>query len=201
MPGEEADSDRPNNTNGKAAGNRLPRNRELVLKYPLIVMRDKENKLSAPIAPQEVLAGLELSNFTLQSVALPDPRNERAPPYPVCLVIDKKAEQEKKAALKQAARKKSVQSKEMELNWAIDPHDLEHRMRQLKAFLEKGFRVQIMLATKRRKRVASKEAAEAVLAKIGEIVSEVPGAKEFMAREGVLLKTMKLHVEGRQGGD
>ncbi|EON97601.1 putative translation initiation factor if-3 protein [Phaeoacremonium minimum UCRPA7] len=184
----------------KTKGAKLPRNREIAQLYSLIVMREDDNKLSEPVSPQKVLSSLDPINHTLQVVALPDPDNERAPPYPICLVIDKKAEQARSLALKKAARKKSVQSKEMELNWAIDPHDLEHRMRQLKGFLEKGMRVQIMLATKRRKRVASKDEAEAVLAKIMEAVAEVPGAKEVATREGVLLKTMKMHVEGRQGG-
>ena len=124
------------------------------------------------------------------------------PEYPICRVVDKLAEQAAAMEKAKEERKKSVGFKEMEINWAIAPNDMQTKLRQLKKFLSKGMRVQILLLsrTQKRKKRASEDQAKAVLQAVKEAVDEIPGSKEFKAMEGMLGAQARLFVEGPQGG-
>ncbi|KAL9076991.1 MAG: hypothetical protein Q9161_000624 [Pseudevernia consocians] len=111
------------------------------------------------------------------------PSEER--PYPICKMYDKTATREVEEAKRKAmkATKTKSQEKQLEFNWVVSDHDLGHRMARLKEFLEKGWRVEIVFGSKRKKgwnqkREASPEEANNVLEKIRKTVSEVEGAKE-----------------------
>ena len=86
--------------------------------------------------------------------------------------------------------------KQLELNWAIDPNDLGHRLNKMQEFLEKGWRVEIILANKRRGRQASAEEAAAVIKRIRGIAKEVEGAKEWRSVDGKVLGQMTMFFEG-----
>lgn len=191
---------------------RFPRDREIV--HKLILVRGEDGRLSEPQHTSEVLARLDLRVNSLVMLAMPESDKEgggaseedgaksRKPAYPICRIVDKKVEQA--AELEKAAteRKKSVGFKELEVNWAIAPHDLQTKLRQLKSFLAKGMRVEILLLSRvrQKKRQAGKDEAEEVLQAVKEAVEEVPGSKEFKPMEGTVGKQARLFIEGPQGG-
>lgn len=91
-------------------------------------------------------------------------------------------------------------TKQLEVGWAIDEHDLKTRMRQLKAFLEEGRRVEMVLGKRRRgwmgKRSVPQEEMKGLLEKIRSYMGEVAGAKEWKKMEGEMGGEAMLFLEG-----
>lgn len=87
-----------------------------------------------------------------------------------------------RAQKEQKKSSKSV-SKQIELNWAIGPNDLEHKLTQLKGFIEDGKKVEVILASKKRQRQATLEEGRAVLRKVREKLAEAD-ATETQAMQG-----------------
>jgi len=100
----------------------------------------------------------------------------------------------KKAVQKQQKSIKDRAPKQMELNWAIGPHDLDIKLGQLENFLEKGKTVEIILAAKRKQRKATPEEGEEVLKKIRERLVKVD-AREVKQMDGQVLKQAILTVK------
>lgn len=86
-------------------------------------------------------------------------------------------QKEQKKSLKQSV------PKQIELNWAIGPNDLEHKLTQLKGFIEDGRKVEIVLASKKRQRQATPEEGEEVLRKVRAKLEEAD-AREIKAMQG-----------------
>lgn len=189
---------------------RLPRDDEIT--NPYVVLRQEDGSLSEPKPTAGVLLGLEPSTESLVVLAMPPSRSDddsdndsssgNSPPqYPICKIINRIAERKAQTDRVKDQRKKTVSSKELELNWAIDPHDLGHRLTKLRGFLEKGMRVEVSLIRKSKnkgKRQATQEQASEVVRRIRETLAEVPGAKESKNMEGELLTTAKLYLEGAE---
>lgn len=144
-----------------------------------------------------------------------DPRREMAdsptkpiPTLPICKIVPLshflpakyKATATEGAGLKKKEKKSNpaLTLKTLELNWAIDAHDLEHRLNTMKGFLRKGYRVDVLLIGKRKKRKAEPEEAQQTLRRVKEAVGEVEGAKEWKAMDGKVGGMMKLFVEGKE---
>lgn len=87
--------------------------------------------------------------------------------------------------------------KTIELNWAIDKHDLGHRLETMRGFLRKGFRVDVLLVGKRKKRKAEPEEAANTLRGVRECIESVEGAKEWKAMEGKVGGLVKMYIEGK----
>jgi len=193
-----ADRDPDAPPRGRFKLGRLPRDEEIT--HPLVQLASEDGKLSAPTPTRQILERLDRRRESLVVVAQPDPEKENSMQYPVCKVVNRAAERaaEKEKAL--AARKKNVLNKELELNWAIDPHDLGHRLDKLKTFLEKGCRVEITLMSRKRKRQATAEEGREVVRRVREVIGQVPGAKEYKPMEGAILASCKIFVEGPVGG-
>ncbi len=118
---------------------------------------------------------------------------------PTCRVmskIDLRAKQESKldAVRKQA---KGMAVKIIELNWAIAPRDLEHRMKQMQGFLMDGKKVEVMLGPKKGGRKASVDEANAVLKVVRDAVDGCNGSKEARS-DGEVGELMKLTVQGKE---
>jgi translation initiation factor IF-3 len=105
-----------------------------------------------------------------------------------------------KAKAKAARRGGGAGTKTLELNWAIDKGDLGHRLDKMKTFLEKGLKVEIVLASKRRGKQATEEEAQLLLRKIKDAVKEVDGAKEMKPMEGKLLRTATVYLGKAESG-
>lgn len=180
---------------------RLPRDEEIREKCVHIKQMDSDGveRLSGPQMVKQILATLNRKTESLEVQYLPDPKDPETPQWPVAKIVNKKEElarkQKEKEQKKQAAANKE---KELEFNWALAPHDIEHKLRTLKKFLAKGYKVQLMLLKKSGKGAkATKQEAEALLAKVVETTAEVPGSTEWKNREGKLLATMRIFLQGK----
>ncbi|KAI9882525.1 MAG: hypothetical protein M1823_005732 [Watsoniomyces obsoletus] len=122
--------------------------------------------------------------------------------WSVCKIMSKQmlreAEKARMKNKKQAMKGSKV--KELELNWAIDEHDLQHRLDRLQGFLEKGVKVDVVLAGKKKGRQATPEECRVVLKKVRERIRETEGAREVRAQEGEVPGPVMLHLEGRGKG-
>lgn len=91
--------------------------------------------------------------------------------------------------------------KKIELNWAIDGNDLGHRLKKAREFLEKGFKVEIAFASKRKGRKATLAEAESVLEKVMELVKNDEGRalgwKQWREPDGEILRLMSVFLEGK----
>ncbi len=178
------------------AKRRLPRDDEIKDYMVRIVSDDK--KLSPPQYTSSVLNSIDRQNETLVMVAMSDPDSDSdALAYPICRVQSKKALRE---AEKARAKKKELPSatlKTIELNWAIDPHDLQHRLQRVKDFLSKGWRVDVVMAGKKRGRKATPEEASLVVEKIRGAMKEVEGSKEWRDMEGTLGSAATIYLVGK----
>ncbi|ETS80307.1 hypothetical protein PFICI_07836 [Pestalotiopsis fici W106-1] len=177
--------------------------------------------LSIPLRARDVLRNLDRAKYTLVMVALPPSKQRRQDDEeaqdeedvedqprtpqeleererrdsPVCRIIDKQAhvrDQEDKA---KEARRKELNRKEIELNWAIAPNDLQHRLKQMRAFLEKGKRVEIMIAKKRGGRVATADEAAALLEALKEAAAETKATQVKIT--GQFPAVVRLIYEGK----
>ena len=116
---------------------------------------------------------------------------------PTCKIISK--EEIANSAKARVKKKKKVESfKEIQLNWAIGNHDLDHRLQRIKDFLHEGRSVDVMLAAKKRGKRASIEEADAVLQRIKEAVASVPGSQERKPMEGRVGGLLKLFYSVRK---
>lgn len=121
---------------------------------------------------------------------------------PVCKVEDK-AEAAARAREAEAARKEQRKLapagiKVIELNWAIDPNDLGHRLSKLAEFLNARRRVEVVVAPKRRGRKASPEECAALIKRIKETVHKVDGAKELRPMQGKVGNVVSFMLEGNR---
>lgn len=141
-----------------------------------------DGKLGPPQRLLDVLASIDRSLDFLVQVS----PGTHLQPLPVCKILNKKAwrqetrDREKEKA-KVARLTKNV--KQLELNWAIDSHDLSHRLRQLADFLNKGRRVEIVLVQKRRKRHPTNDEVNSLMASLTATLEET-GAMHVKDAEG-----------------
>lgn len=105
---------------------------------------------------------------------------------------------DKELALKDFQKKsKQLKPKQLELNWAISGHDFEIKLAQMAEFLDKGKKVEILLAPKRRQRRATPEEAQQVMKKLRDKIDEI-GAKEVKTMEGALMGPATMTVQKMQ---
>lgn len=116
---------------------------------------------------------------------------------PIAKIFNKKEMFQQKQAQKKTKKPGSV-TKTIEMNWAIDKNDLGHRLGKIRDFLEKGNKVEVLLAGKSKGRKATMEEAEAVVKRIRDSVEEVEGAKESRKMEGRLLAPAVLYFVGKE---
>ncbi|KAF9291106.1 hypothetical protein BGZ88_007074 [Linnemannia elongata] len=76
---------------------------------------------------------------------------------PICKLFSKKELYEKAKAAKQAKKANELSTKELQLNWGTDAHDLEHKLAKFRAFLEKGHRLEIQVNGKKGKSTTPQE--------------------------------------------
>lgn len=79
---------------------------------------------------------------------------------------------EAERARAKAAHALKASTKQVELNWAIDAHDLSHRLKQLSKFLGKGRKVEIILTRKQGKRPPTAQEVKHVMDSVLETVRE-----------------------------
>jgi translation initiation factor IF-3 len=140
-----------------------------------------------------------MEQSALAEVASQNPApDDLGPLLPICKLVSRKVEKTKQIAKKTEKKvNPSLTLKTVELNWAIDPHDLSHRIERIREFLRKGFRVDVLMAPKRKGRKAEEQEARGVLRKVREVADSVEGAKEWKGMEGKVGGTATVYLEGK----
>ncbi|WPG99847.1 Hypothetical protein R9X50_00266700 [Acrodontium crateriforme] len=149
-----------------------------------------------PVTRFDVLKSLDVNTHRLVQIT-----DEN---IPICKIFSKKDMYEREKEKKQQAKEKkklaktAESMKTLELNWAIDENDLNHRLDKVKEFLADGRRVEIVLAAKKkgRGRQATLDECKAVLDKIAKNVDSVKGARELKALEGKVGGFATLTLQG-----
>jgi translation initiation factor IF-3 len=113
---------------------------------------------------------------------------------PICKIVNKMAMREHERAKAKAAHATKTAVKQIELNWAIDSHDLAHRLKQLTSFLEKGRRVEITLTRKKGKRAPTVEEIKNVMDSVLQTTKEAD-ATQIKPMEGEPGKHVTLFVK------
>lgn len=166
---------------------RLPHD-DLIKAWSVILVNE-DGSLSELRSKQLVLESFDRATHSLVQVQPCEPGAA-----PICKILNKRAMRDAEKAKAKAARGTGAGTKTLELNWAIDRGDLGHRLDKMRKFLEKGLKVEIVLASKRKGRQASPEEAQALLKRIREVVGEVPGVRETKPMEGSVLKVATLYI-------
>lgn len=173
---------------------------DLQIRSTMIYLRDEETgKLGEPVVTRDLLRSLHLKTQQLVMVAEEVDLPEGT--WPVCRVVDRREAEQRERAKARELRQQSIMEKELELNWTIASHDLALKLRQLRAFLDKGFRVTVTLLKRKKKgggREASKEEVEKLVADVDEMIAGVPGVKEVKEREGTPGDTVKIVLQGKR---
>jgi translation initiation factor IF-3 len=172
-----------------------------------VVLRREDGMLTEPRPLSSVLTEASIRDQTVVSIVLPRPGQTKGSKYPICVVLDRAAYEASEAARareeaekEKGERKAKKGTKELEINWAIDKHDLGIKMKKLREFLAKGLRVEVLLLRrgKKRGRQATKEEVEETLRVVKEEAASVEGAREVRGGSGVIGERYQLFFEGSQ---
>jgi len=144
-----------------------------------VQLANEEGNLEEPQRLSNVLSSFDRNKFFCIQVA---PSSGPGQP-PICKVLNKKEYKESEKARAKAAKAAAQSTKQVELNWAIDAHDLQHRLKQLANFLDKGRKVEVILTRKKHKRSATVEEIKNVMQTVLDTVREA-GATQTKPMEG-----------------
>ncbi|CAI7647790.1 unnamed protein product [Penicillium pancosmium] len=140
---------------------------------------NEEGNLDEPQKLFDVLASFDRNKFfCVQVAAAAGPSKP-----PICKILNKKEYRESEKAKIKAAKSAVQSTKQVELNWAIDAHDLQHRLKQLTNFLDKGRKVEVILTRKRHKRSATVDEIKNVMQSVMDTIREA-GGTQTKAMEG-----------------
>lgn len=164
---------------------------EAIQAYRVQVVRS-DGTLGEPISLQDALKARNVDEGgrrvdLLRQVSPPD----QSRIYPICKYVNIKEDRERSVSMKKTARAHKTHTKQLALNWTIGVNDLEHRIRRLEGFLEKGNQVEVVLGSMQRrgwmrKRPDDLETARALVKKIRDAALSVEGAKEKQKMQGIL---------------
>jgi translation initiation factor IF-3 len=161
-----------------------PRNYAIQAKFVQVV--NEEGSLDPPTRLEDVIDSFDQSEFFVMQMRAGDEDS-----LPICKIFNKKAFSENEKAKAKLARVNHTPVKQMELNWAIDAHDFSHRQKQLTKFLEKDFKVEITLTTKKRKRGPTVDEIKHVMQGVLDTI-KAAGARQTREMEGELGKQLKI---------
>jgi len=163
------------------------------------VVNDETSRLQPPEPVSTILSYIDRKAFFLVQVSPPAQDG-----LPVCKILPKSVVRKQIADKLRPPSQKNPKAdknlKQLEVGWVIDVHDLKMRMRQMKAFLEEGRRVEVVLGKRRRgwmgKRSVPQQEMMGMLEKIRGFVGEVAGAREWKKMEGEMGGEAMLFFEG-----
>ncbi|MCJ1483457.1 hypothetical protein MMC06_003624 [Schaereria dolodes] len=173
--------------------------RDEAIRSPLIHLVDPTtSSLLPPTSLTSTLATLDRTkDFLIQVDTRPDSS------LPICKIVSKRTHRafltERSKAQRAAAKASSSGGagvKQIELGWAVSPHDLGHRMKQVEGFLARGRKVEVLIAQKKEGRSASLQEAQGVVRGVRERVEMVGGAREWKEMKGVVGMRCTMYFQG-----
>lgn len=166
----------------------LPADEDIPARLIQIVQDDKS--LAPPTFLHEALNGFDRNKSLLLQVSPETPTRPA-----ICKIMLKIELKEREKAKAKAAKQASGSSvKQIELNWGIDGHDLEHRLKKVREFLEKGKPVEFILLPKKKKKRATMEQAQSLVHTIKSRLPEL-GGTEVKPMAGTLLGVLHMFVQ------
>lgn len=156
---------------------------------PLVQTVDEAGDLQPPVRLPNILASFDRSKFFLMQLAPGGPNRP-----PVCKIVNKLEYTQREKAKAKAIKAAKVQTKQIELNWAIDAHDLAYRLKQLTGFLEKGRKVEVTLTRKRHKRAPTVDEIKHVIQSVLDTTKDA-GGSQIKPMEGEPGKHVKITVK------
>lgn len=164
-----------------------PMNERIQARFVQIV--NQEGRLDEPMYLHDAL---QLIDQKTQKLVQMSPETEEQPA--VCKILNKRDlyQQEKLKKKRQSARANT--SKQLEINWGISKHDLKHRLKKAKEFIDKGKSVEIVLLPKKKALPATQQQATELLKEVKLAIIDM-GGKESRKMDGALLGDLHLFVE------
>lgn len=155
---------------------------------------DDSGTFHQSVRMRDVLRDFNRDTHHLVAVSPADPNDPSS--LPTCKILSKESLREAQRA--KAKPKKTVADlmKQLELNWAIDANDLNHRLKKMGEFLAKGMRVEVVFAPKKRGRKATAAEIEDVVKKVRSTAAESKG-EEMKKPEGKLGEVLTMFFEGK----
>jgi translation initiation factor IF-3 len=142
---------------------------------PVVQLVDPETgKLREPERLTDVVARIDKEHYYVELV------NEEPP---IVKIISKKDDYLKKKAAKLKAKEakgRQMETKELQMTWGVAVGDIEHKMKKARQELERGNRVELVYAKKKRQPVPSPADQEAVVNAAVQKVEDI--AMEWKAR-------------------
>lgn len=184
-------------TIARSGRDRMPRDHEIT--DPQIRVLDN-GSIEGPLATRFVLTKLD-SSESLRMIEPYVPADAQAGTparYALCKIVNKRDEYQQEKLRKEQKKISGgggTKTKEVEMSWTIGPHDLATKTRQIGGFLDKGFKVELVMGKKKRGKQATPEEIKAVLDKIKEEV-DVHGGRETRPQEGTVGATLRMYFEG-----
>lgn len=148
-------------------------------------LTQEDGSLGEPVTLQEVLRSFDREKNILVRVAPPDINRSS-----VCKVVSKEGFRDQQRDKVKSKASGPTAPKHLELNWAIDEHDLSHRLKQVESFISKGRKVHLVLNRKKGKRMATLDEAESVFNTVQQRIKD-SGAAEIKPLHGRLLHRME----------
>ncbi|KAI1961157.1 hypothetical protein LOZ58_003645 [Ophidiomyces ophidiicola] len=150
------------------------------IRYPRVHLVNDDGSLSSLIPTRQIFRTFNRIESVL--VLLMPPSEEYGA---ICKVVSKRFLREQEYQMSRQAVKAKV-GKQIELNWAIEPNDLDMRLKQAESFLSKGKPVELVLLKKARKKRATVDQATALVDTIQKWILE-KGAVQTKPPEGEVL--------------
>ncbi|KAL8736043.1 MAG: hypothetical protein Q9166_000605 [cf. Caloplaca sp. 2 TL-2023] len=174
---------------------------------------NSDNSLQPPRSLQDSLASIDRQTHFLIQVGekvhprfadVPGPeegQKDDRPKIPVCKIVDKRSFRQAEVEKAKPKKNAAVLTKEVELNWNIAPHDLDHRMQRMREFLKDGKRVEVVFGKKRKgwtkRKVPTDGQAQEILILIRAHAAQVEGSKEWKGMEGQAGGELKMFFEAK----
>ncbi|PUU81450.1 hypothetical protein B9Z19DRAFT_1122075 [Tuber borchii] len=98
-------------------------------------------------------------------------------------------------ALLKRQKKPAITTRVLEFTWAISEHDLAHKMKKMGEFMQKGYRVEVIVGTRKGMPKVKAEQAKELIAKIRE--TGIMFGKEWKKEDGALGAQFTLFFEGK----
>lgn len=139
------------------------------------VVNPDTGKLDPPTHLSDVLVDVDLKTMRVELVT--------EDPEPVVKIVDRRESYEKWKEQKKAFRKgvKAGEQKEIQITWGVDSGDLKHKITKARTELEKGCRVDIVIAPRRGQKLPKPNEMVARANEISSLLQDV--AKEWRARD------------------
>lgn len=163
----------------------LPRNSQITAKWISVV--DEFGKMKGTFLTEDVLSDFDFDTKSLVTVVEGNLADGRPP---LCKVMDRSTLRKNEFAAVKKKKKKAPPVKVIEISWSVEKHDMETKLRRIKEFLMKGYKIDVLLKMKRKGRDVTTEEGEKLINDIFDAVKEA-GGKEQRPSEGDLLGTME----------